>query len=176
VIDERGKRRRDRYDEWRYYDRGRGTGCDGDNRKYCDYCVCIATKVVPASEIWKAIIKSQSETGTCRHFWRSPPNPHPTSKILSPSRVADWMRRRLDSLWYLQTFPSLQPNQTLSLSTLSTLSTDSSSPPPATYTKVRNFGNFSRLREKRRRKKSVSISLLTSGAEGDFRWLRWFTG
>jgi len=43
------------------------------------------------------------------------------------------------------------------------------SPPPATYTKVRNFGNFSRLREKRRRKKSVSISLLTSGAEGDFR-------
>ena len=44
-----------------------------------------------------------------------------------------------------------------------------SQPPPATYTKVRNFGNFSRLREKRRRKKSVSISLLTSGAEGDFR-------
>ena len=50
------------------------------------------------------------------------------------------------------------------------------SPPPATYTNVRNFGNFSRLREKRRRKKSVSISLLTSGAEGDFRWLRWLTG
>ena len=42
-------------------------------------------------------------------------------------------------------------------------------PPPANYTKVRNFGNFSRLLEKRRRKKSVSISLLTSGAEGDFR-------
>ena len=32
-----------------------------------------------------------------------------------------------------------------------------------------NFGNFSRLLEKRRRKKSVSISLLTSGAEGDCR-------
>jgi hypothetical protein len=42
-------------------------------------------------------------------------------------------------------------------------------PNSANYTEVRNFGNFSRLREKRRRKKSVSISLLTSGAEGDFR-------
>jgi hypothetical protein len=42
-------------------------------------------------------------------------------------------------------------------------------PNSANYTNVRNFGNFSRLLEKRRRKKSVSISLLTSGAEGDFR-------
>ena len=35
------------------------------------------------------------------------------------------------------------------------------SPPPATYTNVRNFGNFSRLREKRRRQLKIGFYFFT---------------
>ena len=48
-------------------------------------------------------------------------------------------------------------------------------PQPPEPCKVHNLGNFSLLLEKRR-KKTVSISLLTSVAEGAFRWLRWLKG
>ena len=54
-----------------------------------------------------------------------------------------------------------------------TILRDKRPPHPQLILRSATSGTSRDLREKRRRKKSVSISLLTSGAEGDFRWLRY---
>jgi len=36
------------------------------------------------------------------HFWRSPPNPQPTSRICHPFCDTVWMRSLLASLWFLR--------------------------------------------------------------------------